>query len=234
MMGHSHAVGGALLFAAASPHLPPVLVGRPLGPADVLMGTILCAGAALLPDLDHHDSTFAHWLGPVSRALCRLVGWISGGHRRATHSLLFVVLAGGGTWTGISCLGRGFTLGLTFCLLTLAVRALHLHPPGSGPATWVYPTGLAALGAAGLDSWLPNTPQWLPCAVALGVSAHLLGDLLTRRGIPLFWPLGRHYEIALIKRTGNRVETRFLVPLMTIATFVVLWFAAFPAFTPAT
>ncbi|GAA2155045.1 metal-dependent hydrolase [Kitasatospora kazusensis] len=234
MMGHSHAVSGALLFAATSPHLPPVLVGRQFGAGDILMGTILCAGAALLPDLDHHDSTLAHFLGPVSRVLCRLVGWISGGHRHATHSLLFVALMGGGSWAGITYLGRGFTLGLTFCLLALAIRALHLHPPGRGPAAWVLPTGLAALGAAGLDSWLPNAPHWLPCVVTLGVLAHLLGDFLTRRGIPLFWPHGRRYEMALIKRTGNSVETKFLVPVMTIATFAVLWFTAFPTATLVT
>ncbi|MEU1508127.1 metal-dependent hydrolase [Kitasatospora sp. NPDC005748] len=232
MMGHSHAVSGGLLFAAASGHLPVELVGPGFGPADLLMGTVLCAGAALLPDLDHHDSTLAHFLGPVSGVLCRVLGRVSGGHRHATHSLLFAALAGAGTWAGIAHLGRGFVLGLTFCLLALALRALHLHPPGNSPATWALPTGLAALGAAGLDSWLPNARYWLPCAVTLGVLAHLLGDFLTRRGIPLFWPYGRRYEIPLIKRTGNGVETKFLAPLMTIATFVLLWCTVFPGTLP--
>ncbi|WP_406209388.1 metal-dependent hydrolase [Kitasatospora sp. NBC_01560] len=234
MLGHSHAVSGALLFAAAAPHLPPVLTGGPLGPGDILMGTVLCAGAALLPDLDHHDSTLAHVLGPVSRGLCRLVGRLSGGHRHATHSLLFAALAGAGSWVGIARLGRGFTLGLAFCLLALAMHALHPHPAGRGVAGWTVPTGLAVLGTAGLDTRLPNAPHWLPCAVTLGVLAHLLGDCLTKRGIPLFWPHGRHCGIVLIKRTGNGVETKFLVPLMTIATFVLLWWAAFPPTPPMT
>ncbi len=227
MMGHSHAVSGALLFAGSSPFLPQVVIGRPLAPGDVLMGTVLCAGAALLPDLDHHDGTAAQFLGPFSRALCRLIGWVSGGHRHATHSLLFVALTGAGSWFGVERLGRRFTLGLAFVLLALAARALHLHPPGNGPTAWFTTVGLAAVGTAALDTWLPAASRWLPYAVALGTLAHLLGDCLTRQGAPLLWPHRRRYEIVLIKRTGNRLETRFLVPLMTVATFVLVWLAAF-------
>jgi hypothetical protein len=34
-----------------------------------------------------------------------------------------------------------------------------------------------------------------------------LGDALTRQEIPLLWPLGTRFELALVSRTGNRVET---------------------------
>ncbi|MFJ1707831.1 metal-dependent hydrolase [Kitasatospora sp. NPDC088346] len=226
MMGHSHAVSGAMLYAASAPFLPPVLLGTHLRPADILMGTVLCAGAALLPDLDHHDGTIANFLGPVSKVLCRLVGWVSGGHRHATHSLLFVALTGAGAWAGITYLGRSFTLGLTFFLLALAVRALRLHPPGDGPTAWITVMGMAALGTAGLDTWMPSAPGWLPYAVALGTLAHLLGDCLTKKGAPLLWPREERYELVLINRSGNGVETKVLVPLMTVATFVLLWFTA--------
>lgn len=30
----------------------------------------------------------------------------------------------------------------------------------------------------------------------------------------------------LIKRSGNDVETKVLVPIMSVATFVLLWFTA--------
>ena len=227
MMGHSHAVSGALVYAAAAPFLPEVVLGRQLDPGEVLMGTLLCAGAGLLPDLDHHDGTAAQFLGPFSRALCRLIALLSGGHRHATHSLFFVALTGAGSWAGIAQWGRNFTLGLMFVLLALAVRALQPHRPGAGPTAWLTSVGLAAVGTSVLDVWLPGAPGWLPYAVTLGTLAHVLGDCLTKQGAPLLWPHRRRYEIVLIRRTGNRLETRFLVPLMTMATFVLVWLAAF-------
>ncbi|MGW3045974.1 metal-dependent hydrolase [Kitasatospora sp. NPDC001159] len=231
MMGHSHAVSGAMLYAASAPFLPPLLLHTKLEPADILMGTVLCAGAALLPDLDHHDGSIANFLGPVSKALCRFVAWASGGHRHATHSLLFVALMGGGTWAGVTFLGRYFTLGLTFFLLALAIRALRLCPPSNGPEAWITVIGLSALGTFGMNTWMPNSPGWLPYAVGLGTLAHLLGDCLTKKGAPLLWPHKERYEIVLIKRSGNSVETKVLVPIMSVATFVLLWFTALSPIT---
>lgn len=226
MMGHSHAVSGALLYAASSPFLPPLLLHAHLRPADVLMGTVLCAGAALLPDLDHHDGTIANFLGPVSRGLCRGVAWMSGGHRHATHSFVFVALMSVGSWAGVTYWGRWFTLGLCFVLLALAIRALHLCPPGDGPSMWVTVAGLAVLGTSMIDRWMPDAPGWLPYAVGLGCTAHILGDCLTKKGAPLLWPHKERYETVLIKRSGNSVETKVLVPIMGVATVALLWFTA--------
>ncbi len=226
MMGHSHAVSGAMLYAGSAPFLPPLLLHTHLKPADILLGTVLCAGAALLPDLDHHDGTIANFLGPFSKALCRFVAKISGGHRHATHSLLFVALMGGGTWAGVSYLGRPFTLGMTFFLLAMAVKALRIHLPGEGHTTWLSVLVLSGVGTAVMDLWMPSAPGWLPYAVALGTFAHLLGDSLTKRGAPWLWPHKQRYEIVLIKSSGNGVETKVLVPIMTVATFGLLWFAA--------
>ncbi|MFJ6382552.1 metal-dependent hydrolase [Kitasatospora sp. NPDC092039] len=227
MMGQSHAVSGALVFAATAPFLPEALFGVAPRPSEVLIGTLLCAGASLLPDLDHHDATPAHLLGPLSKGLCRLVSWLCGGHRHATHSLAFVAVAGWGTWLGVTRLGRPFALTLTFVLLALAARALHLHPPGHGLTAWVTAVGLTGVGTATVAAWFPDITLWLPYAVCLGALTHLLGDCLTRRGVPLLWPYRKRFELVLIRRTGSRLETRFLVPLMTVATFVALWFAAF-------
>ncbi|MFB7576912.1 metal-dependent hydrolase, partial [Streptomyces sp. NPDC056165] len=114
MMGHSHAVSGALLFAGTAPYVPPLVLHTHLAPQEILMGTVLCAGAALLPDLDHHDGTIANFLGPASKVLCRFVAWISGGHRHATHSLFFVILMTVGSWAGItylvSCAGNSIKI----------------------------------------------------------------------------------------------------------------------------
>ncbi|MDH6138286.1 MULTISPECIES: metal-dependent hydrolase [Kitasatospora] len=225
MMGHSHAVSGAMLYAAAAPILPPLLLHTHLKPADILLGTVLAAGAALLPDLDHHDGTIANFLGPVSKALCRFVAWISGGHRHATHSLLFVALMGGGSWAGVHYLGRWFTLGLTFFLLAMAIKALRIHLPGEGHTTWLSVVGLSAVGTFVMDQWMPSAPGWLPYAVGLGTLAHLLGDSLTKMGAPWLWPHKQRYEIVLIKRSGNDMETKVLVPIMSVATIALLLFS---------
>ncbi|WP_055586269.1 metal-dependent hydrolase [Peterkaempfera griseoplana] len=226
MMGHSHAVSGAMLYAASAPFLPPLLLHTHLRPSDILMGTVLCAGAALLPDLDHHDGTIANFLGPLSKLLCRLVAFLSGGHRHATHSLLFVALMSAGTWAGITYGGHRFTMGATFVLLALAIRALHLCPPGDGLSQWITVVGLAAIGTVGIDRWMPSAPVWLPYAVGLGCLAHILGDCLTKKGAPLLWPHKERYETVLIQRSGNTVETKVLVPLMSVATLALLWFTA--------
>ncbi|MEV7176525.1 metal-dependent hydrolase [Kitasatospora sp. NPDC093679] len=227
MMGHSHAVSGALVFSAAAPFLPPLVIGRPLQPGEVLVGALLSAGAAVLPDLDHHDGTVANLFGPITRLVCRTVARLSGGHRHATHSLVFVALAGAGCRAGVARWERGFTDGLTFALLLLAVHALRSHPSGHRAPVRATAVGLAAIGTASVHTWLPGTGTWLPYALVLGTLAHVLGDCLTRRGAPLLWPYGRRFEIVLIDRTGNRFETRILVPLMTAGAFVAAWTAAF-------
>ncbi|MEU9133851.1 metal-dependent hydrolase [Kitasatospora sp. NPDC048540] len=227
MMGHSHAVSGALVFAAAAPFLPPLVIGRPLQPGEVLLGAVLSAGAALLPDLDHHDGTLAHLFGPFSRLACRAIARLSGGHRHATHSLVFVALAGAGSRAAVERWERGFTDGLTFTLLLFAVHALRSHTSGRCADSRATTVGLAAIGTASAHTWLPGTGTWLPYAVVIGTLTHVLGDCLTRQGVPLLWPYRRRFEIVLIKRTGNRFETRFLVPVMTAGTLVLVWLAAF-------
>ncbi|MFJ6379649.1 metal-dependent hydrolase [Kitasatospora sp. NPDC092039] len=91
---------------------------------------------------------------------------------------------------------------------------------------WITVIGLAALGTFGTNAWMPDSPGRLPYAVAPGTLAHLLGDCLARKGAPLLWPHKERYEVVLVKRSGNSVETEVLVPIMSVATFVLLWFTA--------
>ncbi|GAA5051902.1 hypothetical protein GCM10023318_23800 [Nocardia callitridis] len=195
-----------------------------LGVVDLLLGTFLTAGAALLPDADHPSGTISHVLGPVSHYLCKLISWISGGHRHATHSFAFVALVTYGTWAGEHWIGRWFTLGLVFFLLALAVRALHLCPPGEGFKTWGVVVVLAVTGTFAMDHWITNKPVWLPFAVGLGALVHLFGDCLTDHGCRLFWPFKFRVAVPIIERTGNKVETWILSPLFTAGTLAVLWY----------
>ncbi|MGH3327170.1 MAG: metal-dependent hydrolase [Streptomycetales bacterium] len=225
MLGHSHATSGACAWAATAPTLLPY-VGLYPGPRDIVVGTLVCAGAALVPDLDHHDSTIADFLGPPSELAARIVSFIFRGHRNGTHSLLFVLLAGAVTLAGVSHLGRGFLLGTVLMLLALALRALHLHPPGRGLRVWGTIMAQAAVATWGVAQYLPGAPDWLPYAVALGCAVHIAGDCLTPRGCPLLWPVSRHrFEIPVIPRTGGPVETWLIAPAMAVGTVAALYVA---------
>lgn len=228
VLGHSHSTSGALAWAAAAAWVPAATWPTHLQVRDVMLGTFVTAGSALLPDLDHPDGTIAHFLGPISHNFCRFVEWISGGHRHATHSLLFVAAVTYGTWAGGHYLGRPFTLGLVYVLLCLAIRALHLCPPGKGIQSWGVVQILAIGGTFLMDRWIGSDPAWLSISVGLGALTHLAGDCLTERGCPLLWPVPTRFGIPLIKRTGEKLETAFLTPLMAVGAMVALYFATTP------
>ena len=105
-MGPSHAACGAAAWVALTADYTLKLADLtipigwgvlPVGNAGVVTGALICAGAALLPDLDHPGGTVARSLPPLSGWLSRAVVRVAGGHRRATHSLLglavFIALA---------------------------------------------------------------------------------------------------------------------------------------------
>lgn len=77
-MGPTHALFGVTAYVA----LPLLGVPAPLA----YVGW--AAGAALLPDIDHHASTVSKFLGPVARGFRRLSG---ARHRGLTHQWWFAV-----------------------------------------------------------------------------------------------------------------------------------------------
>jgi hypothetical protein len=78
MLGHSHALSGAVTGTAAG-----ILLHFPDPRTAALAG--FTAGMALLPDLDKCGSSPARSLGFLSEAVARVIATISGGHRHATH-----------------------------------------------------------------------------------------------------------------------------------------------------
>ena len=133
----------------------------------------------------------------VSEEVAALTNKLAGGHRQATHSLWFA----GGIAVLVWWLGR---FALAAPILVYACLALTL--------TMLVPAGIARRGstlalvgpvAAGwavwraqTGSWLtdptrvadPHTWAWLPVAAGIGVGLHLVGDMLTVKGVPLLWP----------------------------------------------
>lgn len=205
MMGRSHALLGAVGWLAAAPALSEAS-GFPLGTIELAAGTVVCAGAALLPDMDHPSATVANALGPITKAAAVAVSAASGGHRKGTHSILFAALATGTTFAAIAVpgYGRGAALVIGFFLVALGLRAAG---PSSDRSGWL---GLAVGAQSAVLTWLAATTvasfAWLPWCVGAGCLLHLLGDFVTPQGVPLFWPNQRRYSVPIVARTGNAVE----------------------------
>lgn len=57
--------------------------------------------------------------------------------------------------------------------------------------------------------------EWVLQAFIAGVASHIFLDMLNRKGIPIFYPISRHYHIATIK-TGSKGEIAFRIALALI------------------
>lgn len=226
MMGYTHALSGGVLFLAL---LKPLSGVMPVTPATAALGTAVAAGAALLPDLDHPHATAARTFGPITKILSKAVTVVSGGHRRATHSLLGITaitaIAAAATIAG----GWPMAVLLALCI-GLADRALlpRAKPRKDGKLQWGDVAGIvhaaAAVGVAylivfhgGLDLSI------VPVAVAIGAAAHVLGDALTESGVPWLWPHDRRYRVATID-TGKGVEKWVVVPALYVALAATFYF----------
>jgi membrane-bound metal-dependent hydrolase YbcI (DUF457 family) len=219
MMGHSHAISGILGWVVVAP----ILSSRGVMPPEVavlITGAIVTSGAALLPDLDHPQSTIARTFGPVSQAISHGVNIISGGHRMMTHSLFFTALTTGGTWAAIHFLGDVAAWVIIFAMAGLAARGLHLGPK-SGMASWATTTGVAVAVTAVAAVWGPSNFEWLYWAMGVGVFLHLVGDSITPSGIPLFWPSKLRLALPVLPSTGGFVELKILTPIMILA---IVWY----------
>ncbi|WP_460985786.1 metal-dependent hydrolase [Sinomonas halotolerans] len=254
-MGAHHAACGAAAWVAVTTHvhidLSPATVPLGLGPASfglgwplleatpagIVVGALVTAGAALLPDADHRSATIAQSLPPVSNALCTVVGKVSGGHRNGTHSLfgvaVFTALAWlAAQWTavlepwGTVYVGAG---AFSLLLVSFAAKVLGALPDGVRRLPWILAVPLAAFVAVNA----PDHPGWFPLAVGLGAAVHIAGDMLTTGGCNLLWPLrfrrprllhkvpvvrwmwrrGGHLSIPVLGGAGSVREWLVLIPV---------------------
>lgn len=179
----------------------PVEWGGATSATEVFVFAGVAAGAALLPDLDTPQSTLARSFGLVSKAIAHVTESLStavyrltmtrkdtpinNGHRTATHTLWFALLAGAGTAGLVSAFGQNAAIGVLFFMLGLAIRGLA--PNWARKQDWVYVTGLSLALAVTVWVMLPTSvgSAALGAAVTTGVVVHLLGDMITKRGVPL-------------------------------------------------
>ncbi|MCC2277934.1 MULTISPECIES: metal-dependent hydrolase [Streptomyces] len=215
MMGPAHSLSGAAAWLGVG---AAVAAGGCAMPWPVLVvGALICAGAALAPDLDHKSATISRAFGPISRNLCEIIDRLShtvykatrmkgdprrnGGHRTLTHTALWALLIGAGASALAVTGGRWAVLGILFVHMVLAVEGLlwRMARTSSDVLVWL-------LGAAGAwilaevlnrpgngSDWLFSGPgeeyMWLGLPIVLGALVHDIGDALTVSGCPILWPL---------------------------------------------
>lgn len=165
-----------------------------------------------------------------------------GGHRTLFHTLLFALVTGA-IISGLSSLpvtvtllGKDFALGQLFSLVIMWAF-LHVGLAGLFEKTIkrargmfsVYGVMFASLGGTVIVSMsLPEgeTYWWLGIAATAGMIIHLLGDMITKQGIPLFWPLpiiGKHwFDVTLPSflriTAGGATEKVILFPIFVVIT----------------
>ncbi len=212
MMGPSHALSGAAVWLTGSLALDHFAhYGQ--SPLELAVGTAMCAGGALLPDLDMSGrvtankggATVAHTFGVVSLFLAEVLEKLSlgiyditrlrrdphlhNGHRTFTHTVPFNVAAGYGVFELCVHFGRRAVVGVLFVTFAMALRGLFAN--WSKRAGWVIVTVVAGAAAASSYPRLDSGRGYAMLGIAMGVGGlvHLLGDMLTPHGCPVLWPI---------------------------------------------
>jgi membrane-bound metal-dependent hydrolase YbcI (DUF457 family) len=242
VLGVSHALSGAALGLAVVGFVPRV-VGEQPSVGSVLTFAAVCAGAALLPDLDHPSSmatrrfSVASWVASHAvRPLSRLVYDLTrarrdtgrGSHRGLTHTVAGAVLLGLGLNLATERFGTPVIVGTLFVCIALAIKGLDAIVPG--PPSLVIAAGLTYAVEQSVPGGTAGTAGWLGTAVTLGMLVHSAGDAVTESGAPLLWPVRirqrRWYPVGsprpLRFRTGGTVEALLVAPALTVAVFVLV------------
>jgi membrane-bound metal-dependent hydrolase YbcI (DUF457 family) len=259
MMGPSHALSGAAVWLAGSWALDH-FAGYGQSPLAIAVGTAVCAGGALLPDLDlsgrvtrnQGGATVAHTFGVVSLFLAEVIEKISlgvykltslsrdphreNGHRTLTHTLPFAALVGWGTTELCARFGKWAVVAIVFLMAGLALRGLF--EKWAERAGWLIVTIVAAVIAFYTSVRLPDDRGYpmLGFAVGVGCFVHLLGDIITKNGVPILWPipLGRRMWRMIGVPNGIAVKVGGageVIVLRTVFTIIAL-LAIFGLFYP--
>ena len=251
VMGPTHAMSGAAVWLVAAPALTSVLGQPSPSVAELGVGAAVCAGSALLPDIDSPQSTVARSFGFLSQALAHVVnaacaglrnltstradGTTSDGHRTVTHTALFAVAAGAAVSALIAAFGQPATIGVLFFTLGLAIRGLM--GDWAKKQGWI---GVTAVSLAG--AWLTALALddgrlwWLGAAITVGIALHALGDALTKEGVPFLAPVpirGKswwEFNTGLLSfRAGGVVEYGLVGPALTAVAALGVLRAVDPA-----
>jgi membrane-bound metal-dependent hydrolase YbcI (DUF457 family) len=153
----------------------------------------------------------------------------TGGHRHATHSLLFCALAAlGANWLAANAIRAWWVL--LFLLIGLGLRGVGIRVPEREHYNLVLNGALAAgltYVMAGMRFAGPGLAVhghvlgWAGLAVGLGSLVHVLTDCLTPEGCPVLWPARFRAEIPLIPRTDGIMERWVVTPALTLGIVIL-------------
>lgn len=221
MMNGTHAVTGAVAAVGALPLLNVAI--PPLAPhgVAVVTWTVLWAGAATLPDMDHPSSSPARFvpgakLGrhltlvpSASRVLAGALQSASGGHRHAMHYLTSGAIAGGlagvlAVLADVAPASWGWAL-LAVPMAYVAALGLWVCHFGNRTESW-----LAAAALTALALWRHSDHLWWAgVAIGGGYMVHILGD---RFFGGCYSRKGNFVQYAELD-TGGRFELKVVRPL---------------------
>lgn len=202
MMGVSHAATGVFTGAAVG-----ILAGTEA--QHLFICAAVGAGAALLPDLDTPSSTAGRSLGQVTELVSRNLQTASralykrtateielrkpqnAGHRYLTHTIPAAAVFGlVAMLVSLVPLGAGLVV---FAMSALGLGTVVLSMKKLGPLRKRKIAALVLAVLFGLGSFLDGgggPAAWLVgLTVFVGAVTHILGDWLTKQGVPLAWPL---------------------------------------------
>lgn len=206
MMGISHALTGVLAAVITAQVMDSSWLA--LG-----VGAVVVVGASMVPDLDCGSSTIANTLGPVTRGLSWLIRKSTGGHRRATHSI-----AGAGTLATLAQVSLDhrdawWAIGVLWVVLFLVMAGPLRLFKIEGLVDDLIPLPIA-LGAA---LWDAVPLELVPPCLFVGVLVHILGDMITKMGCPILWPLSNDKVRLAQLKAGGWTEVNILRPVFVVA-----------------
>ena len=241
--------GAALGLGLAA--VVPTAIGGPTTLGGAFTFAAITAGAALLPDIDSPQATVSKTFGFLSMgaahacenaALAVYHGTKTdrdndreNGHRTATHTVWFALAAGAITTVLVGVFGKPAAIGVLFVTLGLALRGLF--PEWSGRSDWLAITAASAAAAAAVWAWLPQMAGGvaLGTAITIGVIAHLLGDALTKSGVPMLGGVvsingKKWWDICppgFMRIHANGVADKALLALFTALSLYLAYLCAF-------
>lgn len=169
--------------------------------------------ASLMPDVDHPGSEISNFIPLVNKILP---------HRGVTHSFVGTGLFGGGLYMLL-----GYDKILSIVLLVAALIGVHYLEKliehrlrqvdkiafdiiTNGQIKFLLRIVSLTLNIflllLCLLIWKDTFRQEILALLLVGYFAHLLGDFVTKEGIPLMWPHRKKYGLRLF-RTGSGLET---------------------------
>lgn len=219
-MGRSHVFSGMAAGAAA---LPLLSFEHPLH----ALGFVAVTGAAaIIPDLDHHNSTLTNMWGPITGGLHKALNTLGRGHRGGTHDPVLTPLAGAAV-AAVAVTNQWTAMVMLAFILGFGLRAAEFAIPGRTFEKGWLSLGVAVAASAALVLLLDERLWWTVVALPLGMFVHILGDAVTPEGVPTPFTWIKGSKKTLVRgplTTNTGFEHKLLAPgfLVAAAVFTVI------------